>query len=147
MLMTSKHAVASAGDAKRKQSARPPMGRRRVRPCLKNPAGGSCPGSASRAEASTFRTFFVTICLPRIFSPEIPPRASPRHTPGTPKPHEFRLFASKVVPGTPGSSFFWTISAVSYFSFDFWSIFRRKSMKKNRQLFQSCACFFSLGDP
>ena len=120
------------------------MGRRRVRPCFKNPAGGSCPGSASPAEACTFRTCFFTIFLPQNFCPEIPPRGSPRHTPGTPKSHEFRLLLQKSSPGPHGYRFSRRSLLFLTFSFNFWSIVRRKNMKKNKQLFQSCACFFDL---
>ena len=133
-----------ARSVKNPPAPRPPGERRRVRSCLKKPAGGSCPGSAWPAEAITFTSFFSSFFSPRNFSPEIPPRASPGDTPGTPKSREFRLFATKVVPGTLFLSIFWSISVFHTFWFDFWSVFHRKIMKKQTIISQPHLFFFDL---
>ena len=109
---------------------RHPGERRRAESCLRNPAGGSCPGSASPAEASAFQTFFSSIFPPRNLLPKILPRASPGNAPGTPKTSKVRHFAKKVVPKTPRFSFFRSIPVFHTFCFDFWSLFREKPVEK-----------------
>ena len=88
---------------------RPTGERRRTESCLRNPAGGSCPGYASPAEATSFPTFFSSLFSPRNLSRKIVRRASPRDAPGTPKSSKVRLFAKKVVPRTQFFSLVWSI--------------------------------------
>ena len=125
--------------------AHPKDERRRARPWL-----GFLPkippyrGTRIPPRQAPSRLFFSSFFSPRNFSPEIPPRASPRDTPGTPKSREFRLFATKVVPGTLFLSIFWSISVFHTFWLDCWSVFHRKIMKKQTIISQPHLFFFDL---
>ena len=120
---------------------RPPGERRRAESCLRNPAGGSCPGSASPAEASGFQTFFSSFFSPRNLLPKILPRASPGDAPGTPKTSKVRHFAKKSRPQDPtflvffGRSLFFTLFDSIFGQFSVKNQWKKKEFENARARF------------
>ena len=123
---------------------RPTGERRRARSCLRNPAGGSCPGYASPAEASTFPTFFSSFFPPQIFLAKILHKAFPRDLPGSPKSQKKRLFAKKVVPRTLFLSILRSLHVFHTFSIDLWSVFHEKMKEKTSKSFTAAPDFLDL---
>ena len=123
---------------------RHPGERRRAEPWLRNPAGGSCPGSASPAEASAFQTFFSSIFSPRNLLPKILPRASPGDAPGTPKTSKVRHFAKKSRPQDPTFLVFSVDPCFSHFLLWFLVTFSWKTSGKKRIRERPCTFFLDL---
>ena len=123
---------------------RPTGERSRAESCLRNPAGGSCPGYASPAEATGFPTFFSSFFPPQIFPAKILHKAFPRDLPGSPKSQKKRLFAKKIVPRTLFLSILRSLHVFHTFSIDLWSVFHEKMKKKTSKSFIAAPVFFDL---
>ena len=85
---------------------RPPGERRRAESCLRNPAGGSCPGSASPAEATTLCTFFSFFFRLEISCPKSSSRPPQETSRGPQNCRNLDLLLKKSSPGPQFYRFF-----------------------------------------